>query len=95
MPRGRGFKHTPLRQELVAQIQVLSAGWSQAQWGGSRLVEAPPGSQGCGPWRGLTLLSGGEAASCCCLAMFSDRRQHTLLFCSCECASRVNKHSAF
>lgn len=43
----------------------------------------------------LTFLPGGDAASCCCLAMFSDRHQHTLFFCSCECASKVNKHSAF
>ena len=53
------------------------------------------GTRAVAPGEALTLLSGDGVASCCCFAMFSDRHQHTLFFCSCECASKVNKHSAF
>ena len=53
------------------------------------------GTRAAAPGEALTLLSGDGVASCCCFAMFSDRHQHTLFVCSCECASKVNKHSAF
>ena len=94
---GETFKHSPPCQELVVQIQVLSSDCSQAQFRGSRAqaTGGEPGGWAAAPGKTLTLLCGGEAASCCCFAMFSDKHQHTLFFCSCECASKVNKHSAF
>lgn len=51
---GEKFKHRPPCQELVAQVQVLSWSWSQAQCRGLRVWarEGRPGSQGHGRQQG-------------------------------------------
>lgn len=95
---GETFGHRPplAKSSLPrAKLEAQAGPQLNAEAQGSRLAEGKQGSQATATVKALTLLSGGDAASCCCLAMFSDRHQHTLFFCSCECASKVNKHSAF
>lgn len=47
---GESFEHRPPCQELAAQIQGLGQGWSQAQFGGSRVQAGRGGARQPGLW---------------------------------------------